>query len=87
VPLVSNVTAQAGSDPDAIRAGLIAQVTGQVRWTETVQYIAAEGAMLTVEAGAGKVLTVMNRRTVRELEGMTMGTPEEIEAVATRLNG
>ncbi len=87
VPLVANVTAQAGSDPDAIRAQLVAQVTGQVRWTETVQYIAAEGAMLTVEAGAGKVLTVMNRRTVRELEGLTMGTPEEIEAVATRLNG
>ncbi len=87
VPLVANVTAQAGTDPDAIRAQLVAQVTGQVRWTETVQYMAAIGTEQTIEAGAGKVLTVMNRRTVRELEGLTMGTPDEIEAVATRLNG
>ncbi|MEP1142897.1 MAG: ACP S-malonyltransferase [Henriciella sp.] len=85
--LVANVTAQAGNDPEAIRSQLIEQVTGQVRWTESVQYMAAEGVELTVEAGAGKVLSVMNRRTVRALEGMTMGTPEEIEAVAERLNG
>jgi len=85
-PLVANVTATAGTDPDAIRAQLVAQVTGQVRWTETVQYIAAQGVEVTVEAGAGKVLSVMNRRTVRELEGLTMGTPDEIEAVANRLS-
>lgn len=86
-PLVANVTAVAGIDPAAIRQQLIDQVTGQVRWTETVQYMHAQGVELTVEAGAGKVLTVMNRRTVRELEGLTMGTPEEIEAVAARLKG
>lgn len=86
-PLVANVTATAGSDGDAIRRQLVEQVTGQVRWTESVQYMAAQGVELTVEAGAGKVLTVMNRRTVRELVGLTMGTPEEIEAVAARLNG
>ena len=86
-PLVANVTAMAGNDPEAIRAQLIQQVTGQVRWTESVQYMAAEGVELTVEAGAGKVLSVMNRRTVRALEGLTMGTPEEIDAVAERLNG
>ncbi len=83
-PLVANVTATAGTDPDAIRAQLVAQVTGQVRWTETVQYMAVQGVGVTVEAGAGKVLSVMNRRTVRELEGLTMGTPDEIEAVASR---
>ncbi|MCF6328836.1 MAG: ACP S-malonyltransferase [Henriciella sp.] len=83
-PLVANVTATAGTDPDAIRAQLVAQVTGQVRWTETVQYMAAQGVEVTVEAGAGKVLSVMNRRTVRELEGLTMGTPDEIESVASR---
>ena len=86
VPLVANVTATAGTDPNAIRAQLVEQVTGQVRWTETVQYIAGHGVGLTIEAGAGKVLSVMNRRTVRELEGLTMGTPDEIEAVVTRLN-
>ena len=47
----------------------------------------AEGVELTIEAGAGKVLSVMNRRTVRALEGLTMGTPEDISAVAERLNG
>ncbi|MEL7232254.1 MAG: ACP S-malonyltransferase, partial [Pseudomonadota bacterium] len=86
-PLVANVTAAAGSDPDAIRQQLIEQVTGQVRWTESVQYMAGEGVDLMVEAGAGKTLSVMNRRTVKGLEGLTMGTPEEIEAVAARLNG
>ena len=86
-PLVANVTATAGDDPEAIRAQLVEQVTGQVRWTESVQYMAAEGVELTIEAGAGKVLSVMNRRTVRALEGLTMGTPEEIDAVAERLNG
>ena len=86
-PLVANVTAIAGNDPEAIPAQLLQQVTGQVRWTESVQYMAAEGVELTVEAGAGKVLSVMNRRTVRALEGLTMGTPEEIDAVAERLNG
>ncbi|MBO6688217.1 MAG: ACP S-malonyltransferase [Henriciella sp.] len=86
-PVVANVTAVAGQDPDAIRKQLIDQVTGQVRWTESVQYMAAAGVKTTIEAGAGKVLSVMNRRTVRELEGLTMGTPDEIEAVAERLSG
>ncbi|MEM7494341.1 MAG: malonyl CoA-acyl carrier protein transacylase, partial [Pseudomonadota bacterium] len=66
---------------------LIEQVTGQVRWTESVQYMAGEGVELMVEAGAGKTLSVMNRRTVKGLEGLTMGTPDEIEAVAARLKG
>jgi [acyl-carrier-protein] S-malonyltransferase len=87
VPVVANVAAVAGQDPDAIRQQLIDQVTGQVRWTESVQYMAAAGVKTTIEAGAGKVLSVMNRRTVRELEGLTMGAPDEIEAVAERLSG
>lgn len=84
--LVANVTATAGTDPESIRKQLIEQVTGQVRWTESVQFMAAEGVEVTVEAGAGKVLSVMNRRTVRALEGLTIGTPDEINAVAERLN-
>ena len=86
-PLVANVTATAGTDPEAIRKQLVEQVTGQVRWTESVQFMAEQGVEATIEAGAGKVLSVMNRRTVRALEGMTMGTPEEIAAIAERLNG
>ena len=86
-PLVANVTAAAGSDPEAIRNQLVEQVTVQVRWTESVQFMAERGVELTIEAGAGKVLSVMNRRTVRALEGLTMGTPEDIDAVAEKLNG
>lgn len=86
VSLVANVTASAGTDPEAIRNQLVDQVTGQVRWTESVQFMAANGVEVTVEAGAGKVLSVMNRRTVRALEGLTMGTPDEINTVAERLN-
>jgi len=84
--LVANVTATAGTNAEAIRKQLIEQVTGQVRWTESVQFMAAKGVEVTIEAGAGKVLSVMNRRTVRALEGLTMGTPDEINAVAERLN-
>ncbi len=84
-PLVANVTAEAGSAPDKIRNQLVKQVTGQVRWTESMQYMAANGVTKTVEAGAGKVLSVMNRRNVREMTGLTMGTPEEIETVAAAL--
>ena len=85
--LIANVTAQPTTNPDQIRAQLVSQVTGQVRWTESVQLLADQGVALTVEAGAGKVLSVMNRRTARDIEGLSMGTPEEIEAVASRLNG
>lgn len=87
VPLVANVTASAVSDPSAIRANLVAQVTGQVRWRESVTFMQAQGIGLTIEAGAGKVLSVMNRRTAKDIEGVTMGTPEDVERVADRLRG
>ena len=86
VPLIANVTAEPCTDPDLIRAGLVAQVTGQVRWRESVEYIVGQGVGLLAEAGAGKVLTVMNRRTSRETKGMTLGTPEDLEAFAEYLN-
>jgi len=86
-PLVANVTAVAGTAPDAIKAQLIEQVTGQVRWRETVQYMSEHGVTRTIEAGAGKVLSVMNRRTVKSIEGLTLGTPEDLENVANILKG
>ncbi|MGB3626767.1 MAG: ACP S-malonyltransferase [Henriciella sp.] len=85
VPLVANVTAEPTSDPSAIRQQLVEQVTGQVRWRESVLFMAAQGVDLFVEAGAGKVLSVMNRRTVKDVEGITLGTAEEVESVAERL--
>ena len=85
--LVANVSATAVTDPETIRSNLVEQVTGRVRWTESVQYMVANGIKRTGEAGAGKVLTVMQRRIERGLEGFTLGTPEQLEAFAAALKG
>lgn len=87
VPLVANVTALPTTDSEEIRANLVSQVTGRVRWTETIQYIVAQGVGRTGEAGAGKVLTVMQRRIEKGLEGFTLGTPEDLEAFAEAVKG
>ena len=82
VPLVANVTAAPTVDPDEIRDQLVQQVTGRVRWRESVQWMVGQGLEQAMEAGAGKVLTVMNRRNDRALKGVTLGTPEQLEAFA-----
>ncbi|PKP82640.1 MAG: [acyl-carrier-protein] S-malonyltransferase [Alphaproteobacteria bacterium HGW-Alphaproteobacteria-18] len=82
VPLVANVSASAVTDPETIRQNLVKQVTGRVRWTESVQYMVGQGVTATGEAGAGKVLTVMQRRIEKSLNGFTLGTPEDLEAFA-----
>ena len=83
--LVANVSASAVTDPETIRQNLIDQVTGRVRWTESVQYMVANGIKRTGEAGAGKVLTVMQRRIEKSLQGFTLGTPEQLEAFAAAI--
>jgi len=87
VPVVANVSASAVTDPETIRQNLVAQVTGRVRWTESVQYMVANGVDTTGEAGSGKVLTVMQRRIEKSLNGFTLGTPEDLEAFAQALKG
>lgn len=87
VPLVANVTAQAVTDPEAIRANLVAQVTGRVRWTESIQYMVQNGLSETAEAGPGKVLTVMQRRIDKAISGVTLGSPDDLEAFANALKG
>lgn len=87
VPLVANVMASEVTDPETIRQNLIKQVTGRVRWTESVQYMVAKGVTTTGETGAGKVLTVMQRRIEKSLNGLTLGTPEDLEAFATAIKG
>ena len=82
VPVVANISAAPTSDPDTIRQNLIDQVTGRVRWSESVQFMVGQGVTSTAEAGAGKVLTVMQRRIEKSLNGFTLGTPEDIEAFA-----
>ena len=87
VPLVANVTAHAVTNPETIRRNLVEQVTGRVRWTESVQFMVAQGVEATAEAGNGKVLTVMQRRIDKTLNGFTLGTPEDLEAFAEAMKG
>ncbi|KJS24084.1 MAG: ACP S-malonyltransferase [Hyphomonadaceae bacterium BRH_c29] len=87
VPLVANVSASAVTDPETIRRNLIAQVTGRVRWTESVQFMVAQGVDTTGEVGNGKVLTVMQRRIEKSLNGFTLGAPEDLEAFAQAMKG
>lgn len=80
VPLVANVTAEAVSDPAAIRDLLVAQVTGAVRWRESVLYMKAQGVEQVVELGAGKVLAGLVKRIDKELPATSIGGPADVEA-------
>ncbi len=79
VPLVANVRAEAVSDPDLIRQLLVEQVTGSVRWRESVQYMAAQGVTETWEIGAGKALSGMVRKINRDIAGKAVGTPDDVQ--------
>lgn len=85
VPLVGNVTAEASSDPAAIRARLVDQVTGRVRWRESVAWMAAHGVTETWEIGAGKALSGMVKRIERGIETRSIGTADEVRAAAESL--
>ena len=87
VPVVANVRAAAVSDPDEIRALLVEQVTGSVRWRESVGFMARQGVGEVWEIGAGKALSGMIRRIAREIECRAVGTPEDVAAAAESLKG
>jgi [acyl-carrier-protein] S-malonyltransferase len=84
-PLIANVTAAETSEPETIRRLLVEQVTGRVRWRESVLAFRAAGVEMTVEAGGGKVLTGMVKRIDRELQTVTLDTPADIETFAKTL--
>jgi [acyl-carrier-protein] S-malonyltransferase len=84
-PLVANVTAAETAEPDTIRRLLVEQVTGRVRWRESVASFRALGVTKTVEAGGNKVLTGMVKRIDKELETVTLDTPADIETFAGTL--
>ncbi len=86
VPLIANVLAEPISDPEAIRTRLVEQVTGMVRWRETMTYLAGNGVDTVYEVGAGRVLTGIARR-FDGIEARSVGTPEELEAAAVALQG
>ncbi len=85
VPVISNVSAAKSIEPDRIRALLVRQVTGTVRWRESLLACQAMGVDSFVELGAGKVLTGLVRRVAPDVAAVNAGTPAEIEALLQRL--
>ena len=81
-PLVANVTAEEAFAPDVIRDLLVKQVTGRVRWTESVAYMVEKGCGAFVEIGAGKVLSGLVKRINREASTLNVGEPGDVEAFA-----
>ncbi|MFY0311433.1 ACP S-malonyltransferase [Leisingera sp. D0M16] len=82
VPLIANVRADAVTSPDEIRQLLVEQVTGSVRWRESVQAMAAKGVTEFWEIGEGKALSGMIRKIDRNLACRQVGTPEDAAAAA-----
>src|SRR6201996_2288321 len=83
VPLVANVTARPVHDPEEIRALLVQQVTGRVRWRESMLWLAGEGGVTRfAEAGAGKALTGMAKRIAPDAEALALNAPADLEAFA-----
>ena len=86
VGLVANVLADVVSDPAQIRKLLVAQVTGSVRWRESVAFMAAQGVTDVYEIGAGKALSGMVKRINRDLAATAIGAPEDVVAMAAALH-
>lgn len=85
VPLIANVVAVPVSDPNEIRRLLVEQVTGQVRWRETVEWFSHNAVSVLYEIGAGKVLSGLVRRIDKNITGTAVGSPADIEAALTAL--
>jgi len=87
VPVVTNVTAQAEDNPERLKELLVEQITGMVRWRESVLYMSDQGVDQMVELGAGKVLSGLARRIDRSVKCESVGTPEQVEALIEKLKG
>ncbi|MEQ1770588.1 MAG: ACP S-malonyltransferase [Devosia sp.] len=86
VPVVVNVLAAPTSDPAAIKLHLVEQVTGMVRWTESVKWLAGEGGVTELyELGTGKVLTGLAKRIAPDVTATAVNTPADIEALVAAL--
>jgi [acyl-carrier-protein] S-malonyltransferase len=86
VPIVANVTARPVHDPEEIRRLLVEQVTGRVRWRESVQWLAEQGGVTRfAELGAGKVLTGMAKRIAPDAEAVALNGPADLESFAASL--
>ena len=87
VAIVNNVQAQPITDAEMLKADLVAQVTGRVRWRESIEWMAAQDIETFAEPGTGKVLTVMLKRIVKGRNGKALNTPETLEAFAAEIKG
>ncbi len=87
VPIVANVTAKGESEPADIRRLLVDQITGMVRWRESVLWMKDQGVTEMVELGAGKVLSGLVKRIDKDVACESVGTPEQIEALIAKLKG
>ncbi len=87
VPVVANVTAAPVSDPDAIRDALVRQVTGTVRWRESVSAMSGAGVDSFFEVGAGKVLTGLVKRIAAGATATAIGTPDDVAGFKASLRG
>jgi len=86
VPVVANVTARPTDDVETIRRQLVEQVTGRVRWRESVLWMVEEGGITTLaEAGSGKVLSTMLKRTTKDASGVPLNAAADLEAFAASL--
>jgi len=85
VPVVSNVVVEPLSDPDLIAEKLVEQVTGRVRWRETVEWFSANGVTTLFEVGSGKVLSGLARRINREIMTVPVNAPGDIDTVMAAL--
>jgi [acyl-carrier-protein] S-malonyltransferase len=86
VPVVTNVSAVAVSDPEMIRDMLVQQITGAVRWRESVAFMSDQGADTFYEIGAGKALCGMIRRVNRDATSRAISSPEDVVAMAAELD-
>jgi [acyl-carrier-protein] S-malonyltransferase len=82
IPVIANVSVEAVTNPDTIRKLLVQQVTGRVRWTESVQFMKAQGITETVEIGNGKVLSGLTRRIDKELAACNIAEPADLDSFA-----
>ena len=86
VPIVANVNAtKIAGDPDDIRGSLVQQVTSMVRWRESVEWMIENGITSFVELGAGKVLTGLNKRIDKDVQSISVESPDAIEEVLKEL--
>lgn len=85
VPIIANVTVTPVKTPDAYISCLVDQVTGRVRWRETILFLKSQGTKKVIEIGAGKVLTGLVKRIDPDMDAVALNTPQDLETFAQSL--